>query len=231
MASRGANPPGKGPPGSVALAQDGSMAAFVPAGRALTWQTTTASGEPVVRERFWLTFKKGEIRVCTACHGVNRTDQAGNEEPTNPPQALTKLLNYWRGLDHAVPLPTPGATPPRTRPTLSVRSLHGRRLGWLSVRRPFVLDLRGSPPGIAYTIGLRYNPPGCQISLGDFITDSSGAKRIRLRLSPYTAQGHLRFIAASDIRTVARSNRVAIKRGRHQERASGCPSIQVLGTR
>ena len=46
----GANPdhPG-GPPGSVPIAADGSVAAFVPARRALSWQTTDPGGEAVVR--------------------------------------------------------------------------------------------------------------------------------------------------------------------------------------
>src|SRR5262249_19103772 len=44
------------PPGSVALGADGSMAALVPARRALTWQLTTTDSSPVVRERYWLTF-------------------------------------------------------------------------------------------------------------------------------------------------------------------------------
>ncbi|MBI3777515.1 MAG: hypothetical protein HY274_01120, partial [Gammaproteobacteria bacterium] len=50
----GVNPalPGA-PPGSVQLGADGSMAAFVPAERALAWQLTTVKGDPVVRERYW----------------------------------------------------------------------------------------------------------------------------------------------------------------------------------
>ena len=50
-----ANP--TGPAGSVKIAADGSTAAFVPAGRALTWQATDSAGTPVIRERYWLTFK------------------------------------------------------------------------------------------------------------------------------------------------------------------------------
>lgn len=80
------------PPGSVALGPDGSMAAVVPARRALTWQTTDPQGEAVVRERYWLTFQPGEIRVCGSCHGVNQHDQAGNPAPQNPPEALRLLI-------------------------------------------------------------------------------------------------------------------------------------------
>ena len=91
------NPPNaSGPPSSVALGADGSMAAFVPARRALSWQTTDPSGVPVVRERYWLTFQPGEIRVCTSCHGLNETDQAGHAMPTNSPKALEDLLGYWK---------------------------------------------------------------------------------------------------------------------------------------
>ncbi len=60
------------PPGSVAIAPDGSVAAFVPARRALSWQLTDGAGVPVVRERLWLTMRPGEVRVCGSCHGVNR---------------------------------------------------------------------------------------------------------------------------------------------------------------
>lgn len=90
------NPPSGGPQGSVVLAADGSMAAFVPAQRAMTWQLTDAVGNGVVRERYWVTFQPGEIRICTSCHGLNEYDQAGNTTPNNPPQALLELLQFWQ---------------------------------------------------------------------------------------------------------------------------------------
>jgi hypothetical protein len=96
------NPPAA-QPGSVALGQDGSMAAFVPARRAVTWQLTSDIGAPVVRERFWLTAQPGEIRVCASCHGLNQSDQAGRPVPTNTPQALTQLLQYWKQLNDHTP--------------------------------------------------------------------------------------------------------------------------------
>jgi hypothetical protein len=49
-----------------------------------------------VRERYWLSFAAGEIRSCTSCHGINLDDQAGVPAPTNTPQALITLLNYWK---------------------------------------------------------------------------------------------------------------------------------------
>ncbi|MCH9651050.1 MAG: hypothetical protein K0U98_22695 [Deltaproteobacteria bacterium] len=92
-----ANPPSpSGPPGSVTVAADGSVAAIVPARRAMTWQLTDSAGTGVVRERYWLTFQPGEIRVCASCHGLNTQDQAGQPEPTNPPEALRQLLQYWQ---------------------------------------------------------------------------------------------------------------------------------------
>jgi hypothetical protein len=95
-----ANPPldAGDPPGSVEVAGDGSAAAFVPAHRAMTWQLTDGGGAAVVRERYWLTFQPGEIRVCTSCHGLNSEDQAGSGEPQNPPEALRALLRWWKGM-------------------------------------------------------------------------------------------------------------------------------------
>jgi hypothetical protein len=90
----------------VQIAADGSMAAFVPARRAMSWQTTDGSGTPVVRERYWLTFQPGEVRVCAACHGVNTHDQSGGTTPTNPPEALRTLLRFWK-TQQGIVTPTP----------------------------------------------------------------------------------------------------------------------------
>ena len=90
------NPPTDGPASSVALGADGSMAAFVPTNRAVTWQLTDDAGNGVVRERYWLTFQPGEVRVCASCHGLNDTDQAGQTVPTNPPEALKTLLEWYQ---------------------------------------------------------------------------------------------------------------------------------------
>ncbi|KNZ34100.1 MAG: hypothetical protein AD742_01340 [Methylibium sp. NZG] len=87
-----------GPAGSVKIALDGSTAAFVPARRALAWQITDAAGNPVVRERVWISFQPGEVRVCASCHGVNSRNQAGLPPPTNKPEALRDLLRYWKNL-------------------------------------------------------------------------------------------------------------------------------------
>jgi hypothetical protein len=99
---RALNPPlpQGAPAASVELGDDGSMAALVPAERAMTWHLTNGAGTPVVRERYWLTFQPGEIRVCTSCHGLNTLDQSdpGSAAPQNPPEALRTLLQWWKSL-------------------------------------------------------------------------------------------------------------------------------------
>ncbi|MFN8443143.1 MAG: hypothetical protein U0175_20380 [Caldilineaceae bacterium] len=110
------------PQSSYKIANDGSVAAFVPAQRAMTWQLVDDAGTGIVRERYWVTFQPGEIRMCTSCHGINTVDQAGNSAPTNQPQALLALLQDWKakhctagscGVATATPQPataTPTAT-------------------------------------------------------------------------------------------------------------------------
>lgn len=85
-----------GPAGSVKIAADGSSAAFVPANRALSWQTTDPNGEPIVRERVWITLQPGEIRTCAGCHGENSRNQAGRSSPSNQPEALRELIRHWK---------------------------------------------------------------------------------------------------------------------------------------
>ena len=33
---------------------------------------------------------------CASCHGANSRDQAGNNSPTNKPEALRELLRAWK---------------------------------------------------------------------------------------------------------------------------------------
>lgn len=82
----------------VELGADGSMAAFVPAGRALSWQLVDPTGKPVVRERVWVSFAPGEIRTCASCHGINSKTHNNLSEPTNKPEALRVLLRNWKTL-------------------------------------------------------------------------------------------------------------------------------------
>ncbi|MCP4048926.1 MAG: hypothetical protein GY732_23370 [Gammaproteobacteria bacterium] len=90
------NPSSDGPLGSVSIAADGSIAAIVPARRAMSWQLLAPDYTPVVRERVWITFQPGEIRVCASCHGLSSVDQADQPLPQNPPQALADLLRHWK---------------------------------------------------------------------------------------------------------------------------------------
>lgn len=82
------------PPGSARVASDGSVAVFVPARRALSWQLLDPQGEPVVRERYWITLQPGEIRACDGCHGSTPTNQAGQPVAQNMPVALHDLLQW-----------------------------------------------------------------------------------------------------------------------------------------
>lgn len=122
----GFNPPNPlGPASSVPVAPDGSVAALVPAHRAVTWMLTDAAGTGVVRERYWLTFQPGEIRLCTSCHGLSSRDQAGQGVPANEPQALRTLLSHWKATAAPPPLP------PETRfyTTTPCRLVDTRRAG------------------------------------------------------------------------------------------------------
>ncbi len=84
------------PAGGIELMSDGSQATFVPANRAVTWQFTGTTNESLVKERFWVTFRPGEVRTCANCHGINATDQVGRPSPTNAPLALRELLRFWK---------------------------------------------------------------------------------------------------------------------------------------
>jgi hypothetical protein len=84
------------PAASMKLGSDGSMAAFVPAQKPLSWQLIDSGGVPVVRERYWVSFAAGEIRTCPNCHGINTTSQTGAKPPMNEPDALRALLTSWK---------------------------------------------------------------------------------------------------------------------------------------
>jgi hypothetical protein len=144
--------PTGGPSGSVAIADDGSVAAFVPATRALSWQLTNPAGGPVVRERYWLTFQPGEIRVCASCHGANTADQANQPEPTNTPRALVDLLRHWQASTGPV-LPAVAAGtvggPSGPNNVLTISGSHGgygRRVD-IALGSPFALQMNAPPGG------------------------------------------------------------------------------------
>ena len=68
------------PSGSVRIGDDGSVAAIVPAAKALTWEmlANNAAKTSQVKERFWVTFQPGEVRTFANCHGIHTSDQAGS---------------------------------------------------------------------------------------------------------------------------------------------------------
>jgi len=86
------------PAGAVRIGDDGSVAAIVPAGKAITWEllNNDTAKTSQVKERYWVTFQPGEVRTCANCHGINTADQAGAPPPSNMPAALADLLTYWK---------------------------------------------------------------------------------------------------------------------------------------
>jgi hypothetical protein len=119
-AAAAANPPATvTPQGGVTIANDGSIAAFVPANRAMSWHMADPNGVPVVRERYWLTFQAGEVRVCASCHGINTKNQLNQTPPTNPPAALLALLQFWKAQQAALP-PAPTGLSATAASTTSV---------------------------------------------------------------------------------------------------------------
>ncbi|HEX6833816.1 MAG TPA: hypothetical protein VF132_09825 [Rudaea sp.] len=103
------NPAGAVNAGAQPIAADGSVALFVPARRAMTWQSLSPNAasalpanSPVVRERYWIEYQPGEMRACDGCHGVNTTNQAGAPPATNTPQALIDLLTFWKAHDDRI---------------------------------------------------------------------------------------------------------------------------------
>lgn len=227
MHSVGANPVDGGPAGSVAIGDDGSVAAFVPAGRALSWQTVDPAGKAVVRERYWLTFQKGEIRVCGSCHGVNRVDQAGGAEPANPPQALFRLLEHWKGLDHSAPLPTPVAAPPLGGYGVVIRSNSGRPIRSVGRGRSFVVRVRGPHAGERLALDFRSHPARCQRSLADVRVAADGTAVVRVRAPSSSVGVRYRFVVSRSGVVVARSSVIAVTGGARSQQGSICPTLRA----
>jgi len=179
----GVNPTLSGAPsGAVQIAEDGSMAAFVPAGRALTWQTTGTSGNPVVRERYWLTFQPGEVRVCASCHGINTVDHLGQTPPTNPPLALARLLAHWKNL----PMPTP--TPPSGSSgnyKIAIKSKTKIKAG-----AKFTLTVTGGASSDALTLTGRVKNTSCQLEVA---LPTSTTKRALKGKFPKAARAKILF--------------------------------------
>jgi hypothetical protein len=167
---------------AVSLGADGSMAAFVPARRAMSWQLLSPDGSPIVRERYWLTFQPGEIRVCASCHGVNKKDQAGQAAPTNLPLALRSLLNVYKG--------APAPQLPQYTLTLKKRT---KKISALKAGDKFTLLIAGTNAASHdKEVNLKITVGSCTIEKS-FSADSEGAKTFQLNLSPQAKKGKVKF--------------------------------------
>jgi hypothetical protein len=170
------NPAVSGSPmSSVEVAADGSVAAIVPARRALTWQLTDPNGSSVVRERYWLTFQPGEVRVCAGCHGANSTDQVGRPSPTNPPEALRALLRYLK--DHPLPDNTevPIDSGPRKRYNLQTRGPNGAKIRGGS-RAQLAIKIEGATEPERVQLLLSVNGKSCPTPLRTVKTSANRTK-------------------------------------------------------
>jgi hypothetical protein len=156
-----------GPEGAVSVAPDGSIAALVPAQRALTWQLTDQNGSGVVRERNWISFQSGEIRVCANCHGVNTLSQTGDPAPVNEPQALRDLLALWKQ-ENGVPDATPTSTAtltPTPRPSVCSSGIVIERAALRARLRPAWITLSGRALIPQPWVGVAPHLNGVQITL------------------------------------------------------------------
>jgi hypothetical protein len=147
-----ANPPATvTPQGNVQVALDGSVAAFVPARRAMTWQLADPNHTGVVRERYWLTFQPGEVRVCGSCHGVNTANQLNQNAPVNTPSALTALLQFWKGTQAGAPVAPTNFSATATSPTTVQLSWTASAGGSPSIQYEVARASAGSPFAIVAT--------------------------------------------------------------------------------
>jgi hypothetical protein len=83
--------------GVVPVEKDGSACFEVPANRSIFFQALDANFREVQRERTYVTYKPGEVRSCTGCHG-----ESGRSVP--PASATTPLA---LGRPPSVPQPQP----------------------------------------------------------------------------------------------------------------------------
>jgi hypothetical protein len=219
MHASGASQAAGGPAGAVEIGPDGSMAALVPARRALSWQLTGPDGAGVVRERNWLSFQSGEIRVCSSCHGVNKVSQTGHGEPTNAPLALRALLQEWKQGAPPLPTPAPTATPAptpaagdacqgpaidkprlRARPARGVIVVNGKSVlpkPWASVA-PHLNGVRLVIDGVLDVVvpggsGWSVNPAGTRWRYRDPSGRHGGVRRIDVADRSIAQQGRIVF--------------------------------------
>lgn len=213
----GVNPLLEGAPaGAVAIAEDGSTAALVPALRALSWEMVDPAGEAVVRERYWLTFQPGEIRVCTSCHGINTADHLGRPAPTNPPLALSQLLAHWKNLP--MPTPTPVAGGPFR---LSLSAKPGPMAG-----ATLKLSAHGGLVGVRYKITSKIGRTPCPGATS--FTKSSSVHRLTGKL-PSIGRQRIEFsLSANGVSTRLASKSLTVRRGSGRggtSTARGCKAL------
>ncbi len=167
--------------GAVTIAADGSVAAFVPANRALSWQLLGTDGLPLVRERYWLSLQKGEIRVCASCHGINTIDQTGKSEPQNSPEALRQLLRWFsdtggvsaEGPDNQNPGPQAG----QPYYDLLLSSLTGSSIKPATKKQTLLLNLAGvnaESNNRNIQLRLKVGNRNCKKPLGSVSIDGNG---------------------------------------------------------
>lgn len=194
------------------------MAAFVPARRALTWQMTSSDLSPVVRERYWVTFQPGEIRVCTSCHGVNTADHLGNPAPTNSPLALRRLIEHWKGLPASPsPTPKPGAGG-RYSLTLSAGASP-------KPRSTFVITATG---GTSDSLSLRASINGTRCETAKSFTATGNSRIMRGRF-PRVSAGRVKFtLAVSGKKGAQASTRVTLTRARSKTTLSKKAACNAL---
>lgn len=179
------------PPGSVEIAADGSVAAFVPARRALSWQTAAADGSAIVRERYWLTLQPGEIRVCTSCHGINKSDHLNQSEPVNSPAALARLLAHWKNLP---------VTPPRgAKYKLKIKGMPR-----IAVGNKFQIEATGGSASEVLELSATVKKTAC--SAVQFKSGST-VRKLKGRLPKYAA-GKITF----ELKRLGSDTRLASKR-------------------
>lgn len=195
------------PRSAIKIASDGSVAAIVPAKRALTWQLTDSTGEPVVRERYWLTFQPGEIRSCAGCHGANTRDQLNRPLPTNEPKALSELLTYLK----SHPLP-PGEGDGQAPPILKRYSfgVHGPTGRGLSAGAKASFQIAVSPPARErFIIQPLVNNRPCPRSINLSTSAGTGRRILRGRVAPLVRKGvRVSFLLKHDSATLAEERRV-----------------------
>jgi len=153
-----------------------------------------------VRERYWLTFQPGEVRLCSSCHGLSSKDQANHVEPTNQPEALRQVLQYYKSVLN--PNGPAGAsfytvTPCRVADT---RAAEAPALSGASTRALVVEGKCGIPASAsAISANLTVTSPGASGNLRAFPADVSPPSTSVLNFRPgQTRANNLQLTLSAD---------------------------------